>query len=107
RFVERALELGALGEEAEKRMPDQAARPGGQQVLRGGIGIAHDVIVIQHDDRRGEQVQAGERSVGHSHPLELRRQRLWLAISRRSASMFFWWPSTASWNGLSRSSTRA
>jgi hypothetical protein len=52
--------------------PIRLRAPGGQQVLGGGIGVAHHVIVIQHDDRRGEQVQAGERGVGHSHPLELR-----------------------------------
>ena len=98
RLVERALELVALGEEAEERLADEAARSGGEQVLGGGVGVAHHELVVEHDDRGGEQVEAGESGRGHLVARHLRGpaalQRLRLASSRFSASMFFSWLST-------------
>ena len=36
-ILERALQFFALGEQAEKRLPDHAARAGGEEVFGGGM----------------------------------------------------------------------
>ena len=64
RLLERALELGALGEEAEERLADQAARAGGEQVFGRRVGVAHHELIVEHHHCRGQQVEAGERG-GH------------------------------------------
>jgi hypothetical protein len=64
RLLERALEVRALGEQAQERLADQAAGAGGEKVLGGGVGVAHGELVVQHHHCRGQQVQAGERG-GH------------------------------------------
>ena len=60
RIAERALERLAFDEELQERQAVQALRAGGEQVFGGGIGVAHDELLVQRHHRRGEQFQAGE-----------------------------------------------
>src|SRR5438270_11754859 len=62
RLVERALELRALSEKAEKRLADEAACARGEQIFSRWIGVAHDKAAVERHHRRGEQIQAGERA---------------------------------------------
>ena len=51
------FQRGAVGEQSREALPDQRARAGAEQVLGRRVGVAHDVAVVEHHDRRGEQVQ--------------------------------------------------
>src|SRR5438445_11440908 len=77
RRVSRALESSALRETAEKRLADQAAHSGGQQIFSRRSGIAHDKAVVERHHRRGEQIQAGERGHLAVEVAELSAQRFY------------------------------
>src|SRR5258708_29194873 len=60
RLAQRAFELGALDKKLQKRLPVEALRAGGEQVLGGGVGVAHDELAVERDYCGGQQLQSGE-----------------------------------------------
>ena len=64
RIAERALERLAFDEELQERQAVQALRAGGEQVFGGGIGVAHDEVLVERHDRRGEQLESRELGAG-------------------------------------------